>query len=291
MALFREAVSGWLSHNVSRLGAALAFYSLFSLGPLLLIAIALAGLFFGEEAVRGQLSAQLSHLVGEQGAKGIQDLLAGAGKFSEGLFATALGIITMLVAAVTVVVQLKDALNTVWEVEQPASASVSVFARRYAAALAGVAAMGFLLLVSLLITTALSVFGNTFSGYFPEILFHLISLAISLAVTATLFAMMFKWLPDAQISWHDVWPGALITAVLFELGRFLIGFYIGKQGLESTYGAAASVVIVLIWVYYSAQIVLFGAEVTRAYARRQTGQKETQVGKPVPLGSGRPTAR
>jgi membrane protein len=269
LALLRDAGSGWLSHNVSRLGAALAFYSLFSLGPLLLIAIAVAGLFFSEDAVRGQLSAQLSHLVGDEGAKGIQNLLAGAGKFSEGLFATAIGVVTVLIAAVTVVVQLKDALNTVWEVDQPASSSISIFARRYTVALAGVAAMGFLLLVSLLITTALSAVGDSFSGYFPEGLFHLISLAISLAVTTALFAMMFKWLPDADIGWHDVWPGAFITAVLFELGRFLIGFYIGKQGLESTYGAAASVVVVLIWVYYSAQIVLFGAELTRAYARHQ----------------------
>jgi len=275
LALVRAAAAGWLSHNVARLGAALAFYSLFSLGPLLLIAIAVAGLFFGEDAVRGHLRTQLSLLVGEQGATGIEDLLAGAGKFSEGVLATIFGVATAIIAAVTVVVQLKDALNTVWGAEQPASASVLGFVRRYGVSLAGVAAMGFLLLVSLLITTALSALGNAFSNSFPEAVFHIISLAVSLIVTTILFAMMFKWLPDAPVAWRDAWPAAAMTAVMFELGRFLIGLYIGKQGLESTYGAAASLVVVLIWVYYSAQIVLFGAELCRAFARMRGERKQS----------------
>jgi membrane protein len=143
------------------------------------------------------------------------------------------------------------------------------FARKYAVSLAGVLATGFLLLVSLVITTALSAMGSALSSYSPELLFQLLTFAISLLVTSTLFAMMFKWLPDIDVGWRDVLPGAIFTALLFEFGRFLIGLYIGKQGLESTYGAAASLVVLLVWVYYSTQLVLFGAEVTRAYAEHR----------------------
>jgi membrane protein len=269
--LLRGAASGWMAHNVSRLGAALAYYSMFSLGPLMLIAIAVAGLFFGEDAVRGEVSAQLSRLLGEQAAKGIQSMLAGVGKTEEGLFATALGFATLLIGAVTVVVQLKDALNTVWNVERKATHGTWSFVRTYAVSLAGVLSMGFLLLISLLITTALSAMGKMLAGSLPEIAFHAISFAISFCVTTALFAMMFKWLPDIEIDWRHVLPGSIFTAALFEIGRFLIGIYIGKQGLESTYGAAASLVVVLIWVYYSAQLVLFGAELTRAYAELYGG--------------------
>ena len=190
-----------MAHNVARLGAALAFYSLFSLGPLLLIAIAVAGLFFGEDAVRGHLRTQLSFLVGDQGATGIEDLLAGAGKFSEGVLATIFGVATAIIAAVTVVVQLKDALNTVWEAEQPASVSVLGFVRRYGVSLAGVAAMGFLLLVSLLITTALSALGSALSNSFPEGVFHVISLlhTSSAAGLPTSTAIEVATPPDRQL--------------------------------------------------------------------------------------------
>jgi membrane protein len=172
----------------------------------------------------------------------------------------------MLLASVTVVVQLKDALNLAWSAEARPASGILGFIRKYAVSLAGVLAIGFLLLVSLLITALLSAMSNVLSGYFQETLSLLVSLAVSLLVTTALFAMMFRFLPDVDLLWRDVLPGAFITAVLFELGKFLIGVYIGKQGLESTYGAAASLVVVLVWVYYSAQLVLFGAEVTRAYA-------------------------
>jgi membrane protein len=267
--LLRDAASSWLAHGMSSQGAALAFYSLFALGPVMLISIAIAGLVFGEEAVRGQVSVQLASLVGEQGAKGIESLLAGAGRPSEGVLTSLLGAVTMLIAAVTVVVQLKDALNAVWGAAAGRAPGPWGFLRKYAVSLAGVLAMGFLLLVSLLITTLLSAMGDALSSYFPETLFHLASLALSLLVTTLLFAAMFKWLPDIAVGWRDVLPGAFITALLFELGRFVIGVYIGKQAFESTYGAAASLVVVLIWVYYSAQLVLFGAELARVYAERR----------------------
>jgi membrane protein len=268
-AILSDAASGWLSHGMSMQGAALAYYSMFALGPLMLISISIAGLVFGAEAVRGQVSGQLASLVGEQGAKGIESLLAGVGQPREGLLASLLGVVTMLIAAVTVVVQLKEALNLVWGAEARPASGILGFVGKYAVSLAGVLAIGFLLLVSLLVTTLLSAMGNALSAYFHETLLQLVSLAVSLLVSTLLFALMFKYLPDIEVGWRDVLPGAFITAVLFELGKFLIGFYIGKQGLESTYGAAASLVVVLIWVYYSAQLVLFGAEITRAYTEHR----------------------
>ena len=170
-------------------------------------------------------------------------------------------------------VQLKDAMNSVWEVETPPGSGIWRFARTYILSLAGVLAVGFLLLVSMLVTTALAAAGKYIAPYLPEAAFQIMAFIASFAVITLLFAMMFKWLPDTEIAWRDVWPGAILTAALFELGKFLIGLYIGKQGLESTYGAAASIVVVLIWVYYSAQLVLLGAEFTAVYAQRHGSRR------------------
>jgi membrane protein len=271
-SLLRDAASGWMAHKVSSMGAALAYYSLFSIGPLILIVITVAGLVFGEEAVRGAVSQQLSHLLGDQGAKGVENMLAVAGKPAEGVFGTILGAGTLVFAAIGVVVHLKDSLNTVWEVKPRESSGVWSFIRIYGISFAGVLSLGFLLLISLLITTALSAMGTLLTGFVPELALQAISFTISFSMTTALFAMMFKWLPDIEIGWKEVLPGGLLTAALFEIGKLLIGFYIGKQGLESSFGAAASLVIVLIWVYYSAQLVLFGAEITRAYAARSRGK-------------------
>ena len=189
------------------------------------------------------------------------------------MLATFLGIGTLLFAAIGVVVQLKDALNTVWEVQQPGQ-GVWQFMRSYVVSLAAVLALGFLLLVSLVVTTGLAAVGKFAAPYMQEWVLHLISILVSLSVISLLFAMMFKWLPDAEVNWYDVWLGAIITAVFFELGKAAIGFYIGKQGLESTYGAAASIIVVLIWVYYTSQIILMGAEVTRAFAKHRGSIKK-----------------
>ena len=199
-SLLRETVSGWLAHKAAKSGAALAYYSIFSLGPLLVVAIAVAGLVFGQDAVRGEVSRQLTGLIGEQGSKGIESMLAGAvGRPGQGIFATILGVGTLLFAAVGVVVQLKDALNTVWEVKLPPKSGVWGFVRTYAVSLAGVLSLGFLLLVSLVVTSALSAMGNTLAPYLPEAVFHIVSFGISFAAISLLFAMMFKWLPDADI--------------------------------------------------------------------------------------------
>lgn len=277
----KEAATSWSNHKDARQGAALAYYSVFSLGPIIVIAIAIAGLFFGHDAVTSQVIASLKGMLGETGAKAIESMLAGASRPAEGALAAILGIGTLLFAAIGVVVQLKDALNVVWEVEESKVSGLWHFTRNYVLSFAAVLALGFLLLVSLLVTAALAAAGKFAAPHIPEGVLHVVSLLVSFAVVAVLFAMMFKWLPDVSVGWRDVWLGAFLTALFFEVGKAAIGFYIGKQGLESTYGAAASIVVVLIWVYYTSQIILMGAEITYAYARHggSTKQRDRQTGR------------
>ena len=236
--LLRDTVSRWSDHKDARLGAALAYYSIFSLGPVIVIAIAIAGLVFGADAVQTQVVGTLQSLLGESGTQAVDAMLKGAGRPREGLIATAIGVGTLIFAAVGVVVQLKDAMNTVWEVETPSESGIWRFARTYVLSLGAVLGVGFLLLISMLVTAALSAAGKYIAPYLPEAAFQAVGFVASFAVITLLFAMMFKWLPDTYIAWRDVWLGAILTAALFELGNFLIGLYIGKQGLESTFGAA-----------------------------------------------------
>ena len=270
----KEAAQNWSNHKDARQGAALAYYSVFSLGPLIVIAIAIAGFFFGRDAVTGQVTSSITGLLGETGAKAIQATLAEASRPREGLLATAIGAALLVFAAIGVVVQLKDALNTVWEVKEAPEGGIWNFVRTYVVSVAAVLAVGFLLLISL-ITAVLAAVGKYSAPYLPEWIFHLTSLLVSFFVISALFAMMFKWLPDISVDWHDVQLGAILTSLLFEVGKSAIGFYIGKQGLESTYGAAASIIVILIWVYYSSQIILMGAEFTHAFAK-QRGSKKKQ---------------
>jgi membrane protein len=280
----KESAGNWSSHEDSRQGAALAYYSVFSLGPIIVIAIAVAGFFFGRDAVSGQVASSIKDMLGDTGAKAVQAMLADAGRPREGLLATVLGLGTLLFAAIGVVVQLKDALNTVWEVGETPGHGLWHFMRSYVVSLAAVLALGFLLLISLIVTAGLAAFGKYAVPHMQEWLLHLISILVSVCVISLLFAMMFKWLPDAAIDWYDVWLGAIVTAVLFEVGKSAIGFYIGKQGLDSTYGAAASIIVVLIWVYYSSQIILMGAEVTHAFAKHRGSIKKREGGSDRPQG-------
>jgi membrane protein len=265
----RDTALQWVEHGDARLGAALAYYSVFSLGPLIVIAVAIAGLILGSSAVRAQVIDALQGLLGQSGAQAIDMMLAAANKPQEGVLAAGIGIVTLVLAAIGVVTQLKDALNTVWETKPERKGGIWGFVRTYVLSLAGLLAVGFLLLVSMLLTAGLAAFGKVAGPYFPEAVATFGGSAISFLIISLLFAAMFKWLPDARVAWRDVWAGAILTAALFELGKFLIAFYIGKQGLESTYGAAASIVVVLVWVYYSAQILLFGAEFTNVMAKRR----------------------
>jgi len=273
LKVLKTAIDQWFRHRSARLGAALAYYSVFSMGPLLLIVTSVAGLFFGADAVRGSLTAQFRSLLGEAGSKAVEAMLAGASSEQSGRLAAITGLVLLLVAALGVVVQLKDAMNTIWNVEEPKEAGLWWYLRTYLISFAGILGLGFLLAVSLVISAVLGAM-SSWSGSAAAI-GEVINFVVSLAVLSVLFAMLFKWFPDTEIAWGDVLPGAVATAVLFNLGKFAIGWYIGTQGLESTYGAAASIVVLLVWVYYSAQIVLFGAEVTHAYASER-GSRRTQ---------------
>jgi membrane protein len=228
-----------------------------------------AGLFFGADAARQSIISQFRGMLGETGSQAVGAMLKGAESTTGGGWTAAFGIGLLVVAALGVVVQLRDALNVIFEVKDPAHAGIAWYAKVYAMSFAGILALGFLLAVSLVISAALAAFSSWLSGSTAEsLLLSVLNFAVSLAVLTLLFSMLFKWLPDRRLAWRDVWLGGLATAVLFNIGKSAIAWYIGTQGFESTYGAAASIVVLLIWVYYSAQIVLFGAELTQAYAAR-----------------------
>jgi membrane protein len=268
--LLKEAGREWLEDKAPRLGAALAYYTALSIAPLLVIAIFIAGMAFGKEAAQGYLLDQIRDLVGGQGGQAIETMLAHANQPRTGSLAAVLGMITLLAGAAGVVSQLQDALNTIWEVAPKPGRGVIGFLKDRFLSLAAVLGLGFLLLVSLVLSTVLTALAAFFVGLMPALApaLEAVNFVVSLAVTALLFALIFKLLPDAKIAWGDVWVGAALTALLFTLGKFLLGFYLGRSGITSTYGAAGSLVALLVWVYYSAQIVFFGAEFTKAYANR-----------------------
>jgi len=269
-----EAGKNWSKHKDSRQGAAIAYYSVFSLGPIIVIAIAVAGFFFGKDAVNGQVASSIKDTLGSTGAEAVEAMLASASRPRQGLIATVLGVVTVIFAALGVVVQLKDALNTVWETSDAPGLGVWRFIRDYVVSVAAVLALGFLLIASLLVTAGLAALGNYAGSHVEPALSHFITGLTSFSIATLLFAMMFKWLPDAPVDWYDVWLGAIVTAVLFEAGQFAIGFYIGKEGIASTYGIASSIIVVLSWVYYSSQIVLMGAEITYAFAKHDGSLKQ-----------------
>jgi membrane protein len=269
-ALLKEACTAWITDNVPSLGAALAFYTIFSVTPVLMVATAVAGLVFGREAAQGEILRQIQAFVGYPGAETIQTVIQSANRPALGTIATALGIGAVLLGASGAFVELHDALNKIWKVK-PRSESILVGTMRKRFLSFGlVLGTGFLLLVSLALSAALAIAGK-FVGYLlpaPAFLFEFANSLLSFGVITVLFAMIYKVLPDTKIAWRDVWIGATVTSLLFTLGKMLIGLYLGKSSLASAYGAAASFVIVLIWVYYSAQILLLGAEFTHIYATK-----------------------
>ncbi len=271
--VFVAAGNDWLRHRDARLGAALAYYSVFSLGPLLLIVVSVAGLFFGREVVSTALNDQLRSLLGPAGSQAVEAMLQGAGSPAGGVIAATVGVVLLLLAALGVVAQLKDALNTIWETKEPQHAGIWAYVRTYLVSFAGILALGFLLAVSLVINTALSGLSG-WLGAGQGLLWWALNFAVSLGVLSGLFAMLFRWFPDADVAWRDALIGGLTTAMLFNIGKAAISWYIGTQGLESTYGAAASLVVLLIWIYYSAQILLYGAEVTHVLGRTASSRAE-----------------
>jgi membrane protein len=269
-SLIKEAVNDWSHDRAPRLGAALAYYTVFSLVPFLVVIIALIGMVFGEDAARSATLSQIATLVGEQSAAAIKDMIQRAEQPSTGLIATGLAVVTLLFGASGVFGQLQDALNTVWGIEPKEGRGIRGFVKDRFFSFVAVLGTGFLLLVSLILSSALAAIGNWFSGLLPlpETVLHLLNFVLSFAVITGLFALIFKILPDAKVAWKDVWIGAVLTAGLFTVGKYALGLYLGKSNVASAYGAAGSLVLILLWVYYSAQILLFGAEFTQVYANR-----------------------
>ena len=271
-AILKKAASDWIEDQAPTLGAALAYYTVFSLAPLLIIAIAIAGLAFGREAAQGQIFEQLRGLLlGEESGKAMQDLVQNANaKPATGVVASLIGVVTLLLGASGVFGQLKTSLNAIWNVQPKPGRGILGIIQDRILSFGFILVVGFLLLISLLLTAAIAVMGEWFSGMVPgmEPLAHIVNLVLSLALITLLFAMIFKFLPDAKIAWHDVWIGAFITALLFIVGKFALGFYLGKSAVGSSYGAAGSLIVLLLWVYYSSQILFFGAEFTQVYANR-----------------------
>jgi len=262
----KEAATNWSAHKDARQGAALAYYSVFSLGPIILIAIAVAGLL-GHDAVTPQVMSSILEMLGDTGAKAVEAMLAGASRPAAGILASLLGIGALLFAAIGVVVQLKDALNVVWEVEESKESGLWNFARNYVLSFAAVLTLGFLLLVSLVVSAGLAAAGKYVATYLPEGALHAVSMLISFVVVMALFAMMFKWLPDVSVGWRDVWLGPFSPRCSSKSARRPSASTSANKGWNRPTGAAASIVVVLIWVYYTSQIILMGAEVTHGYAK------------------------
>jgi membrane protein len=286
--LFSLVISNWFRHNVPRLAASLAFYTMLSLAPLVVIVVAVAGLVFGREAAQGQLVWQIQDLVGRAGAEVIQTLIKGAQRPHAGTIATILGVLTLFYGASSVVAELRSALNTIWCVpyrEEMGMRGLVSTLRDRTLAFGLVLGIGFLLVVSLAFNAVLSAIGDRIHQYFatPEWLLQAADFLVSWIVIAVLFAILFKYLPDLHIEWTDVVAGALFTSLLFSLGKSLIGLYLGKAGVASTYGAAGSLAIVLVWVYYSAQIFFLGAELTLGYAETFGSRPCQHVGKEVKI--------
>ena len=285
--LVKESASQWSEDYAPSMGAALAYYTIFSIAPLLVIAIAVAGFFFGEDAARGEIFGQLRGLIGDDGATAIQGLVKSASETGKGTFAAVAGVVTLLLGATTVFSELQTDLDRIWDAPRPESSGVSSFLRGRLLSFGMILGIGFLLLVSLVLSAALSAVSKFWDSWFTnwEFALQAINFVVSFGIITGLFAMIYKLLPRCEIGWKDVWVGATVTSLLFAIGKLGIGLYLGKSGVASGFGAAGSLVIVLLWVYYSSQIFLLGAEFTKTYAyrhgsRREAGQPEAKSTSP-----------
>ena len=266
VCLAKETWRAWNDHNAARLGAALAFYAILSIGPLLLIVVSVAGLAFGNSHARDDLLQQMQHLVGNDGARAIGDMLANASGPKKSLMASIVGLITLLISASGFFGQLQAAMNVVWNVPKEQS-SLTAFINKRLLSFGMILGICLLLLFSLVVSAGISAMTSMF-GNLPALALDTGNTLISFLVTTLLFGIIFNVLPDIDIRWRDVWVGAAFTALLFSLGKYLIGLYLGRSALSSTYGAAGSLIVLLVWIYYSSQVFLMGAEFTQVWARR-----------------------
>lgn len=266
--IMRLSLNSWMDHRDSSRGAALAFYTLFSLTPILILSIAIAGYFFGADAAQGQILLQIQGLVGKNGAEAIQALLAAARDPTAGALATIVAIVLLLAGASSVFVELKSTLDDIWGTTKSTASGISILLKTRLLSVSLVLVLAFLLLISLVISAVLAMLQTYVGGLWSSsaMLFSILSNLFSFTVIACLFGLIYKLLPDAPLSWHDVIVGSLFTAMLFTLGKYFIGLYLGNSAIDSSFGAAGSVVALMLWVYYSAQIFFFGAEFTRQYA-------------------------
>lgn len=279
-ALFLDAINGFIADECLSRAASIAYFTLFSLSPLLVVAMAIAGAAFGEEATHGAVEAQLRGLLGQDAAEAIQAAIRGASDVGRGTFAGALGIAVLLVTASGTFGEIQSTLNAIWKTEVPPQGSISRLLKAKAAAIGLVGATGFLLLTSLLASAAIAFIGTWMRDRLPggTLLMSAVNVVVSLGLLSLLFAAIYKVLPDRRIAWRDVAVGAVLTAVLFTLGKSAIGLYIGGAGIAGSFGAAGALAVVLVWIYYSSLIFLLGAEFTRAWANRE-GSRQA---KPVP---------
>lgn len=267
--LIKETFSEWSDDKVPRLSAALAYYTIFSIAPILVIAISIASLVFGREAAQGQIVQQMGGILGRTSAQALQEMIAKSQNQTSGIIGTAVGLGALLFGATGLFAELHDSLNVIWEVKPKSGSGILQTLKERFLSFTMVLGVGFLLLVSLVISAGLSAFGHYFSSLLPgfTILAYILNFLISFAVITLLFAMIYKILPEVTITWRDVWIGAASTALLFVIGKFAIGLYLGKSSIASSYGAAGALVLILLWVYYAAQILFLGAEFTQVYSR------------------------
>jgi membrane protein len=277
--MLKDTVLAFIDDEALSRGAAIAFYTVTSIAPVLLIVIAIAGLALGRDAAQNALTGQLTGLMGQQIAEVLQTTIASASGKSSGIVATIIGIITLIVTASGVFGEMQTSLNAVWKAE-PKGITVSRLIRARAASLGLVAALGFLLMVSLVVSTGLTAFGNYLDSILPfgKIILTALNVIVSIALISFLFAAIYKVLPDRTLEWRDVVVGAIVTAVLFSVGKSLISWYIGSSAVASSFGAAGGLIVLLLWVYYSAQIFLLGAEFTKVYANTHGSKKGDRVG-------------
>jgi len=277
--LLWQSFGAWRRDRGTRLSAALSYYTLFSLSPLIAICISLLGLLFGRDVVEQHIISEISAIAGQMTANAVTTMISGTGKHQANWYIASIGFVVLIVAAIGVFAELKDALNTIWRVKDDPKAGIWAMVRFYLAPMTMLLGIGFLLLVSMVISTGLAAFSSYISQELPigAVLIWLLDVVISTVIITVLFAVLYRYIPDAKVAWMDVWGGALVASLLFAIGRYLIGFYLGKAGLASTYGAAGSLVAILVWVYYSAQILYFGAEFTRLYAYRYGSRKHVEL--------------